>query len=90
MSLKDKMTQTLRQKPRDNFSSNFQVAATLLMNGKQIGMIHTNGPSSYSRGHVCASVHAEVSALIAYCGKSISYSVRDGWRQWRFKEAKQC
>jgi hypothetical protein len=89
-NIRIEMQDFLRHKSTTPHIGNFNVAAVLFTNGKKIGDIHTNSIGAFCRGHVCASIHAEVAALTAYCGKHISYSPMHGWQQWRFKEAKQC
>lgn len=66
----------------------FKLAATLLKGSKQVGNIHCNSDRMYCRGKVCPSLHAEASALLALCGKSLRYSDNEGWCVLRDNPAK--
>ena len=66
----------------------FKLAATILKGSKQVGSIHCNSDRMYCRGKVCPSLHAEASALLSLCGKSLRYSDSEGWCVLRDNPAK--
>lgn len=57
-----------------------KLAACLLRGcNKPIGPIHVNHDRNYFHGKVCASAHAEGSAILAHYGVNLMYNPKFGW-----------
>ena len=56
-----------------------QLAACVMKSGRMITQPCVNHQRNTCRGNYIGSLHAEASAILNYCGKSLSYDKKKGW-----------